>query len=232
MPLYGIAVHHICTNFVFYILLTSLPTYFSTILRFNLQQVRHDRFRRVFLLHPTIRFRMESCLLFRTFAILSSQSFLVTRLIAFERKVFFPQQRRDVGKQLSVSIGEYLFMPVLDGIRLGACGTSLFLVLVGVIGCNHVLAVVFISLSIAFIGFQASGSLISHLDIASNYAGTLVGITNMLASVPGFVGPMFVGWMTENNVNPSRTLFLTYFYSLSFSKPSKLGDGFSTYQPV
>ena len=39
VPLYGIAVQHICTNFIFYILLTSLPTYFSTILRFNLQQV-------------------------------------------------------------------------------------------------------------------------------------------------------------------------------------------------
>jgi hypothetical protein len=54
---------------------------------------------------------------------------------------------------------------------LGACGTSIFLVLVGYIECNHVLAVIFISLSVAFIGFQASGSLISHLDIASNYAG-------------------------------------------------------------
>ena len=54
---------------------------------------------------------------------------------------------------------------------LGACGTSIFLVLVGYIGCNHVLAVIFISLSVAFIGFQASGSLISHLDIANNYAG-------------------------------------------------------------
>jgi hypothetical protein len=54
---------------------------------------------------------------------------------------------------------------------LGACGTSIFLVLVGFIGCNHVLAVIFISLSVGFIGFQGSGSLISHLDIASNYAG-------------------------------------------------------------
>ena len=30
--------------------------------------------------------------------------------------------------------------------------------------------------------------------------GTLMGITNMLASVPGFIGPMFVGWITNNNV--------------------------------
>lgn len=56
---------------------------------------------------------------------------------------------------------------------LGAFGTSIFLILVGYIGCNHVLAVIFIALSVAFIGFQQSGSLISHLDIASNYAGLL-----------------------------------------------------------
>lgn len=38
VPMYAIAVNHICSNFIFYILLTSLPTYFSTILRFNLQE--------------------------------------------------------------------------------------------------------------------------------------------------------------------------------------------------
>jgi hypothetical protein len=64
-----------------------------------------------------------------------------------------------------------LFLKIFICYYLGACGTSIFLVLVGYIECNSVLAVIFISLSVAFIGFQASGSLISHLDIASNYAG-------------------------------------------------------------
>jgi hypothetical protein len=27
-----------------------------------------------------------------------------------------------------------------------------------------------------------------------------MGITNMAASIPGVVGPMFVGWITNNNV--------------------------------
>ena len=34
-----------------------------------------------------------------------------------------------------------------------------------------------------------------------NLLGTLMGITNMLAAIPGFVGPMFVGWITNNNVS-------------------------------
>lgn len=27
-----------------------------------------------------------------------------------------------------------------------------------------------------------------------------MGITNMLAAIPGFVGPIFVGWITDDNV--------------------------------
>ncbi len=37
--------------------------------------------------------------------------------------------------------------------------------------------------------------------------GTLMGITNMLASIPGFVGPMFVGWITNNNVRLNDDIF-------------------------
>ncbi|CAF1238810.1 unnamed protein product [Adineta ricciae] len=173
VPLYGIAIQHICTNFVFYILLTSLPTYFSTILRFNLQQ-------------NGIMFAIPY--LFQlVFTIISGQ--IADRIRA---------------KGILSTTATRRWQTII-----GACGTSLFLVLVGYIGCDHVLAVVFISLSVAFIGFQGSGSLISHLDIASNYAGTLMGITNMLAAVPGFVGPMFVGWITNHNQTLSawKTIF-------------------------
>jgi len=39
-PVYGISVMHICHNYIYYTLLTSLPTYFATILNFNLHQVK------------------------------------------------------------------------------------------------------------------------------------------------------------------------------------------------
>ena len=38
-------------------------------------------------------------------------------------------------------------------------------------GCNHTGAVICCIFAVGFIGFQGSGPLISHLDIASNYAG-------------------------------------------------------------
>ena len=40
MPFWSIGIAATCIQFVYYVLLTSLPTYFATILRFNLQKVR------------------------------------------------------------------------------------------------------------------------------------------------------------------------------------------------
>ncbi|CAF1413514.1 unnamed protein product, partial [Didymodactylos carnosus] len=51
----------------------------------------------------------------------------------------------------------------------------------------------------ALMGFLSVSALISHLDIAPNYAGTLIGITNTLNAIPGFVGPMMVGAITNDN---------------------------------
>jgi len=56
-------------------------------------------------------------------------------------------------------------------IRIGGVGSSLFLVLIGYVKCDRVAAMVCITLAVAFIGFNSSGCQISHLDIASNYAG-------------------------------------------------------------
>lgn len=173
VPLYAIAVQHVCTNFVFYILLTTLPTYFSTILRFNLKQ-NGTMFAIPYIFHLII-------------TIIAGQ--LADRIRA---------------KGILSTTATRRWQTII-----GAVGTSVFLVLVGFVGCNHILAVLCISLSVGFIGFQASGSLISHLDIASNYAGTLMGITNMLAAIPGFVGPTIVGWITDENQTLSawRSIF-------------------------
>ncbi|CAF1419651.1 unnamed protein product [Rotaria magnacalcarata] len=197
IPLYGIAIQHVCTNFVFYILLTSLPTYFSTILRFNLKE-------------NGIMFAIP--FLFQLiFTIISGH---IADIIRARNILSTTATRR--------------WQTII-----GACGTSFFLFLVGTVGCNHVLAVIFISLSVGFIGFQGSGSLISHLDIASNYAGTITGITNMLAAIPGFVGPIFVGWMTNHNqtldawksifnVSSSVCLFGCIMYCILFNGEEQL----------
>ncbi len=46
-----------------------------------------------------------------------------------------------------------------------------------------------------------AGVFSNHTDIAPNYAGILMGITNMAATIPGFVVPAMVGLLTHGQVS-------------------------------
>ena len=69
------------------------------------------------------------------------------------------------------------------------------------IGCKHTAAVILMCIGIIGMGGMFSGFLSNHIDIAPNYAGTLVAITNTCATVPGIIVPFFVGYMTKGNVS-------------------------------
>ncbi|XP_011207827.1 sialin [Bactrocera dorsalis] len=67
------------------------------------------------------------------------------------------------------------------------------------IGCKHTAAVIIMTIGIIGMGGMFSGFLSNHIDIAPNYAGTLVAITNTAATIPGIIVPIFVGFITTNN---------------------------------
>lgn len=75
--------------------------------------------------------------------------------------------------------------------------------LIGVsyVGCSRTLAVALMTIGVTCIGGMYSGFLANHIDIAPNFAGTLVAITNCVATIPGFVVPIFVGKLTHGNVS-------------------------------
>jgi len=70
---------------------------------------------------------------------------------------------------------------------------ALFLVAVGFLGCNRILIVFAIIISNSSSGLAVSGFGTNYLDLAPNYAGTLMGITNTLATVGGILAPEVVG---------------------------------------
>jgi len=93
---------------------------------------------------------------------------------------------------------------------LGTVIPGIFLVLTGYMDENHkVGAVVLLSLSMGFCGFQFSSFFINHGDIAPKYAGTVFGFANMGASVPGILAPYIVGALTTNK---TREEWLLAFY--------------------
>ncbi|CAF0778034.1 unnamed protein product [Didymodactylos carnosus] len=163
VPLYGITIMHVCANFVFYTLLTSLPIYFATILNFDLH---------------------ENGFLF------ALPYFCQSVITVCAGNIM--ERIRKKTKLTTTSIRK---IPTI----IGCVGLSISLVAIGYFECNRIGAVLCCILAVGFIGFLNVGSAVSYLDLAPNYAGTLVGITNTLGTIPGFVGPLIVGAITNHN---------------------------------
>lgn len=69
------------------------------------------------------------------------------------------------------------------------------------IGCERLIAVLMMTSAVTSIGGMFSGFLSNHIDIAPNFAGTLMAITNTVATIPGIIVPIFVGKLTESDVS-------------------------------
>lgn len=50
-------------------------------------------------------------------------------------------------------------------------------------------------------GGVTAGFMTNHLDLAPNFAGTLFGITNSIASLTSICGPLLVGVIVTDNVS-------------------------------
>ena len=92
--------------------------------------------------------------------------------------------------------------------------------------CDRSLAVVWLCIAVGFNSASYSGYQVSincpsflfkittlllfqgnHMDIAPNYAGTMMGITNMIGNIAGFVTPYVTGAIIFENVRLSRSAF-------------------------
>lgn len=84
------------------------------------------------------------------------------------------------------------------------------LIQVSYVGCDRTRAVVLMTIAVTCIGGMYSGFLANHIDIAPNFAGSLVAVTNFVATIPGFVVPVFVGQLTHGNqtIEAWRIIFL------------------------
>ncbi|CAH2017129.1 unnamed protein product [Acanthoscelides obtectus] len=79
------------------------------------------------------------------------------------------------------------------------------------IGCHRNMAVVVMTIAVMSIGGMFCGFLSNHIDIAPNFAGTLMALTNTVATIPGIIVPVFVGKLTEHDhsIGSWRIIFWT-----------------------
>lgn len=93
---------------------------------------------------------------------------------------------------------------------IGQCVPAGFLIGLGYMTCfQQPEAIALLTFSLAFCGFQFPSVFVNHGDIAPNYAGTIFGITNTGASIPGIIAPYVVASIT---VNKSQQEWLVAFY--------------------
>lgn len=69
------------------------------------------------------------------------------------------------------------------------------------VGCSRVTAMWVLCIAVGACGACYSGYMCSHADIAPAFAGTLMGLTNTFATIPGFLSPMVTGAITNGNVS-------------------------------
>ncbi|XP_071110386.1 uncharacterized transporter slc-17.2-like [Haliotis cracherodii] len=63
---------------------------------------------------------------------------------------------------------------------------------------NRYVAVVLLTIAMWFVGMASAGFFVNTVDFAPRYAGTLFGICNAAATVPGMVSPLLAGALTPN----------------------------------
>ncbi|TDG46595.1 hypothetical protein AWZ03_007033 [Drosophila navojoa] len=64
--------------------------------------------------------------------------------------------------------------------------------------CRHYVAISLMCLGIVGAGGMFCGFLSNHMDISPHFAGTLMALTNTIATIPGIAVPSLVGFITDN----------------------------------
>ncbi|KAK2581812.1 hypothetical protein KPH14_002281 [Odynerus spinipes] len=81
---------------------------------------------------------------------------------------------------------------------------SIFLIIIMYIGCNRTTSTVLLILSIVVCGAIFVGHLCNQNDLAPNYAGILMGITNTPGTLSAFILPALVGALMEKGHSMAR----------------------------
>lgn len=78
------------------------------------------------------------------------------------------------------------------------CG--IFTIILAYAGCDHIMAIVLVSLAMMMLGAQACGPLSSFVDLASNFSSISFGISATICVLTGTFSSYIVGILTLNNV--------------------------------
>jgi ACS family sodium-dependent inorganic phosphate cotransporter-like MFS transporter 5 len=87
---------------------------------------------------------------------------------------------------------------------VGMVGAAVVLIGLSFLDCTQTaLAVALLVIAVAISGCVYSGYYVNHMDIAPQYAGTLMGIANGIAAASGFIAPYIASVVTKDQTRES-----------------------------
>nr|XP_042909281.1 putative inorganic phosphate cotransporter isoform X2 [Parasteatoda tepidariorum] len=81
---------------------------------------------------------------------------------------------------------------------IGSYAPAICMIAIAFSGCHPIIIVILFSIAMGSYGCIYSGFNATHIDMSPEFAGTLMGITNCIANLPGFLAPAFVGFIIHS----------------------------------
>ncbi|KAI2796614.1 hypothetical protein BLOT_014407 [Blomia tropicalis] len=130
-----------------------------------------------------------------------------------------------IGKKQLLS--DTLSRKIFETIALG--GPAICLIMIPIAGCNLSSLVTLLVIAMTIFGLNAGGDKIIVVDLSPQYSGTIYGITNAIASIPGILSPLVVGFLI-NLVFKDGILYSTQLPASTYLESSSFSS-FATAKP-
>ncbi|XP_050536616.1 sialin-like isoform X2 [Daktulosphaira vitifoliae] len=197
MPVWAVTISHAGHNCGFWLLLSEMPTFISSVLKFD---IKSD-------------------------GIVSALPYLAMWLCQFP--VTYIADILNKKNVTSLTTSRKIWNTV------GMSGGAIGLMFLAYMGENANAAITLYIIVVAIGCCTNVGFNINHLDLAPNYAGILMGITNAVASIGGVLAPMVVGLIVhdQSSVEEWRIVFSLGAAVLFFSSIFYLLFGSAKVQP-
>eukprot|EP00043_Microstomoeca_roanoka_P000892 m.29807 g.29807 ORF g.29807 m.29807 type:complete len:547 (-) comp10552_c0_seq2:219-1859(-) len=175
LPVWAIIINHTTQNWGFYTLLTCLPTYFNDVLRFNISSGG-----------------IYSSIPYMALFLVTLAGGQIADFLRVKRQWSTTWVRKLLNSSAYVFGVAFLILAGYTG-STNEPGLGLSSSNNGGLSKPDALAITYLTLATGGLGFSQSGFNINHLDISPRFAGVLMGITNGVATIPGFVAPTVAG---------------------------------------
>lgn len=96
-------------------------------------------------------------------------------------------------------------------------GGALTLLLLYLFDTTVTQAIILLTAALALNSGVFTGFLTNHIDLAPNFAGTLMGLTNSIAALTSVLGPLLVGFIVTNSVSDVKRIKGLKQFPFSFS---------------